>query len=45
MITEIEILIKIYVRKQIIITKVSHQYILKKSRTNVKKYFHFFMCS
>ena len=36
MIIEIEILIK----KQIIITKVSHKYILKNSRTNVKEDFH-----
>ena len=42
MIIEIEILIKIDVRKEIIFTKISHQYILENSRTNVKQYFHSF---
>ena len=42
MIIEIEILIKIDVRKEIIFTKISHQYILENPRTNVKQYFHSF---
>ena len=45
MIIEIEILIKIDVRKEIIFTKISHQYILENPRTNVKQYFHSFYVS
>ena len=44
MIIEVEILIKIYVGKLIIILKkVLHQYIQKKSRTNAKNIFILFM--
>ena len=42
MIIEIEILIEIDVRKYIIFTKISHQYILENPRINVKQYFHSF---
>ena len=40
MIIEIEMLIKIDVRKEIIFTKINHQYILENPRINVKQYFY-----